>query len=74
MLLSVVLLESSQPEDYGWCVHMYVCLYTVSYYGIILFHWRYGSSTALGIHDLIYYPNSKALVSRKDDATNVLLA
>ena len=52
---------------------MYVCLYTVSYYGIILFHWRYGSSTA-GIHDLIYYPNSKALVSRKDDATNVLLA
>ena len=56
------------------CMCVYIQYHTVSYYGIILFHWRYGSSTALGIHDLIYYPNSKALVSRKDDATNVLLA
>ena len=38
MLPSVVLLQRSQVEDYGWCVHMYVRLYTVSYLCIILYH------------------------------------
>ena len=38
MLPGVVLLQRSQVEDYGWCVHMYVRLYTVSYLFIILYH------------------------------------
>ena len=82
MLLSVVLLQSSQPEDYGWCAcvctrtHVCVFIYsillvyhTISHNSIILFHWCYGSSTGLGIHDLINSPNIKPLVSSTDDAT-----
>ena len=71
MLLSVVLLQSSQPEDYGWCVHVCILLiyHTISHNSIILFHWCYGSSTGLGIHDVINFPNIKALVSSTDDAT-----
>ena len=40
----VVLSQSSQPEDYGWCAcvctraHVCVCLYTVSYLYIMLYH------------------------------------
>ena len=82
MLLGVVLLQSSQPEDYGWCAcvctRTSVCVFiysilliyhTISHNGIILFHWCYDSSTGLGIHDLINSPNIKALVSSTDDAT-----
>ena len=43
--------------------------HTISHNGIILFHWCYGSSTGLGIHDVINSPNIKALVSSTDDAT-----
>ena len=65
---SVVLLQSSQVMDYGWygCAFVCMCVFT---YSIILFHWCYGSSTGLGIHDLIHYPNIKALMSSTGHAT-----
>ena len=55
-------------------VRMWVYVYIqyhayISYCGIILFHWCYGSSTGLGIHDLINSPNIKPLVSSTNDAT-----
>ena len=68
MLLSVVLLQNSQVKDYGWCGCAGVCMYVFTY-SIIIFHWCHGSSTGLGIHDLIHYPNIKALLSSTGDAT-----
>ena len=68
MLLSVVLLQNSHVEDYRWCGCVGVCMYVFTY-SIIIFHWCHGSSTGLGIHDLIHYPNIKALLSSTGDAT-----
>ena len=49
-------------------VYVYIQYHAyISYGGIILFHWYYGSSTGLGIHDLINSPNIKPLVSSTDD-------
>ena len=53
MLLSLVLLQSSQVEDYGgvrgWvCVCVYIQYHTyISYYDVILFHLCYSSSSCL---------------------------
>ena len=57
MLLSLVLLQSSQVEDYGavrgWvCVCVYIQYHTyISYYGVILFHLCYGIAAHVYLMD-----------------------